>query len=314
MAGKAPTEEEVLGYFKSCGNWGRWGAEDELGTVNYITPMQRKRAASLVEEGVSVTCARPMRPDRGPDVGAPMLHFMTSSGEAHAGKPTQPGTLQASGDFFGISYHGYTTTHVDSLCHVFWDGKMYNGFSADEVTSREGAKKESIELLANGVVTRGVLLDITRVRNVDWLPPNEPVMPEDLEAAEALEGVRVEEGDILLVRTGNYRKRLETGPVPNTEPMVACQVACTPWFKDRGVAMLGTDTSNDVRPSHYATITAPLHTMCLVTLGIWLIDNANLEDLAQACAQRNRYEFMLSLGPLKLRNVTGSPVNPIAIF
>jgi len=96
--------------------------------------------------------------------------------------------------------------------------------------------------------------------------------------------------------------------------MVACQVACTPWFKERGVAMLGTDTSNDVRPSHYATITAPLHTVCLVTLGLWLIDNTNLEELAQACAQRNRYEFMLSLGPLKLRNVTGSPVNPIAIF
>ncbi len=139
-------------------------------------------------------------------------------------------------------------------------------------------------------------------------------MPEDLEAAEELEGVRVEEGDILLVRTGNYRMRLEEGPRPNTQPFTACQVACTPWFKERGVAMLGTDTSNDVRPSHYATVTAPLHTVCLVTLGLWLIDNANLEELAQACERRNRYEFMLSMGPLKLRNVTGSPVNPIAIF
>ena len=116
------------------------------------------------------------------------------------------------------------------------------------------------------------------------------------------------------MRTGNYRMRLETGRVPNTEPSTACQVACTPWFKERGVAMLGTDTSNDMRPSHYATVTAPLHTVSLVTLGMWLIDNTNLEQLAEACAERGRYEFMLSLGPLVLRNVTGSPVNPIAIF
>ena len=139
-------------------------------------------------------------------------------------------------------------------------------------------------------------------------------MPEDLEAAEEVEGVRVEEGDILLVRTGNYRKRLEQGPVPNTQPATACQVACTPWFKERGVAMLGTDTSNDVRPSHYATITAPLHTVSLVTLGLWLIDNTNLEQLTQACQERQRYEFLLTLGPLRLRNVTGCPVNPIALF
>ena len=139
-------------------------------------------------------------------------------------------------------------------------------------------------------------------------------MPEDLEAAERTQGVQVEEGDILLVRTGNYRKMLDLGPVPNTAPMTACQVACTPWFKERGVAMLGTDTSNDFRPSHYATITAPLHTVSLVTLGLWLIDNTNLEQLAQACAERNRYQFMLTLGPLRLRNVTGSPVNPIALF
>ena len=139
-------------------------------------------------------------------------------------------------------------------------------------------------------------------------------MPQDLEAAERAQGVRVEEGDILLVRTGNYRKRLATGPVPNTEPSTACQVACTPWFKERGVAMLGTDTSNDCQPSHYATVTAPLHTVSLVTLGLWLIDNANLEELSQACAQRQRYEFMLTLGPLGLRIVTGSPVNPIALF
>ena len=160
----------------------------------------------------------------------------------------------------------------------------------------KGPRATPLKWPAQGIVTRGVLLDITRVRGADWLEPTDPVMPEDLEAAERLQGVRVEEGDILLVRTGNYRMRLETGRVPNTQPSTACQVACTPWFKERGVAMLGTDTSNDIRPSHYATVTAPLHTVSLVTLGMWLIDNTNLEQLAEACAERGRYEFMLSLG------------------
>jgi len=149
---------------------------------------------------------------------------------------------------------------------------------------------------------------------VEWLQPDAPVMPEDLDAAEELHGVRVGEGDILLVRTGYYRRRLLEGALPGGEPTPACQAACAPWFKERGVAMLGTDTSNDVRPSQYPDIGSPLHTLCLVTLGLWLIDNANLEQLADACRRHNRYEFMLNLGPLVLRNVTGSPVNPIAIF
>jgi kynurenine formamidase len=139
-------------------------------------------------------------------------------------------------------------------------------------------------------------------------------MPADLEAAERQAGVQVEAGDILLVRTGNYRNILEQGPVPGTAPRTACHVACTPWFKQRDIAMLGTDTSNDVRPSAYPNIATPLHTVALVGLGLWLIDNANLEQVAAACQQRQRYTFLLCLAPLRLRRVTGSPVNPIAMF
>ena len=205
-------------------------------------------------------------------------------------------------------------THVDSLSHFFWEGKTYNGFPAHMVSTSMGATFGSVEEAKTGMITRGVLVDVPMVRNIDWVERGEGVMRDDILAAEERCGFKVEEGDILLVRTGNYRKRLEQGPVSGTEPKTACQVACAPWFKERGIAMLGTDTSNDVRPSHYATITSPLHTMCLVTLGLWLIDNANLEQLAEACQQRNRYEFMLTLAPLRLRNVTGSPVNPIALF
>ena len=315
MAAQFPTEAQVLDWFSALSNWGRWGEDDQRGCLNLITPAKGKQAAGLVQDGTTVSCARPIVTDITADTTHQVQRHMVDSGEGRDTDPPERRLVRrGAAEFIGMVFHGQTITHIDALSHYSWQGKLYNGKPASLITSREGAQTHSIEPACDGIVTRGVLLDIPRVRGVSWLPPEEPVMPQDLEEAERLEGVRVEEGDILLVRTGNYRKRLDLGPVPSSEPMTACQVACTPWFKERGIAMLGTDTSNDVRPSHYATITAPLHTMCLVTLGLWLIDNANLEQLAEACQQRNRYEFMLTLAPLRLRNVTGSPVNPIALF
>jgi kynurenine formamidase len=315
MAAEIPAEAQVLDWMTSLSNWGRWGNDDQKGCLNLITPEKRKQAATLVRDGISVSCARPITTEITPDITYQVQRYMVDSGE---GRDTDPPerrlARRGAAEFIGMVFHGQTITHIDALSHYSWQGKLYNGKPASLITSREGAQTHSIELASDGIVTRGVLLDITRVRNVPWLAPEDPVMPEDLEAAEEIEGVHVEEGDLLLVRTGNYRRRLESGPVPNTQPTTACQVACTPWFKERGVAMLGTDTSNDVRPSQYATINSPLHIMSLVTLGMWLIDNANLEELSQACQQRSRYEFMLAMGPLRLCHVTGSPVNPIALF
>ncbi len=315
MVTEIPPERQVLEWMNSLSNWGRWGKDDQLGCLNLITPAKRKAAAGLVQEGSPVSCSRPIVTEMAPDIAFQVQRYMVDSGE---GRDTDPPerqlTRRGAAEFIGMVFHGQTITHIDAMSHYSWQGKMYNGAPASKITSREGAQVHSIEAAAQGIVTRGVLLDIPLVRGVDWLTADSPVMPQDLDAAEALQGVRVEEGDILLVRTGNYRRRLESGPVPNSEPGVACQVACTPWFKERGIAMLGTDTPNDVRPSQYATIGSPLHVMCLVTMGLWLIDNANLEQLAEACRERSRYEFMLTLAPLRLRNVTGSPVNPIALF
>ena len=310
-----PSEAQVLEWMTSLSNWGRWGADDQLGCLNLITPPKRKQAAALVRDGFAVSCARPIVTDIAADVNFQVQRYMVDSGE---GRETDPPERRLSrrgaAEFIGMVFHGQTITHIDALSHYSWQGKMYNGTPAHQVTSREGAQSHSIEPAADGIVTRGVLLDIPALKGVDWLDPAEPVMPADLDAAERLHRVRLEEGDVLLVRTGNYRKRLDIGPVSSTEPGVACHVACAPWFKERGVAMLGTDTPNDMRPSQYATMTSPVHIMCLVTLGLWLIDNANLEQLAAACRERGRYDFMLTLAPLRLLNVTGSPVNPIALF
>ena len=310
-----PSEAQVLEWMSSLSNWGRWGEEDQKGCLNLINESNRLKAAALVKDGSTVSCARPITTEIQPDTSFQVQRYMIDSGEGRETDPPERRLVRrGASEFIGMVFHGQTITHIDALSHYSWQGKLYNGKPANLITSREGAQSHSIEVASQGIVTRGILLDIPLVKGKDWLEPNEPVMPEDLEAAEELEGVNVDEGDILLVRTGNYKMRLETGRVPNTQPMTACQVACTPWFKERGVAMLGTDTSYDIRPSHYATVTAPLHTVSLVTLGMWLIDNANLEDLADKCRQLGRYEFMLSLGPLIMRNVTGSPVNPIAIF
>jgi len=170
-------------------------------------------------------------------------------------------------------------------------------------------------VLRDGVVSRGVLLDVARTRNVSWLGPGEGVMPEDLEAAEKAQGLRVESGDILLVRTGYYARRLAEGPVnPMEAGTPALHVACCPWLRERGVAMIGTDTHNDIAPLPYPALGNSFHVVSLVAMGLWLIDNMNLEEVARAAADRKRWEFLLTIAPLRLKNVTGSPVNPIAMF
>lgn len=317
MATTLPTEADVLHYMETCSNWGRWGEQDELGTINLITPEKRLSAFQLVREGAAVTCARPVTTDMTADTTFQVMRFMVDSGEGRdpdSAEGARPRRIGAS-EFIGMVFHGATITHVDSLAHIFWQGKIYNGRPAHLVTSREGAQVESVDLLHNGIMTRGVLLDIARAKGKDWLELGEPVLPADLEAAEQACGVRVEPGDILLIRTGYVRRRHERGPVnPMQDGSPGPQAACLPWFHQRGIAMLGSDTHNDLSPSGYPNLPLPVHVVGIVAMGLWLIDNCNLEDLAQACAARRRWEFLLTIAPLRLCNVTGSPVNPLAIF
>ncbi|OLC13415.1 MAG: hypothetical protein AUH29_12915 [Candidatus Rokubacteria bacterium 13_1_40CM_69_27] len=310
-----PTESDVIKMIDSLSNWGRWGAEDQLGTINFITPDRRRRAARLVADGMPVSCARPISTEIAADTTFQPLRFMVDSGEGRdTASPERVLQRRGASEFIGMVFHGYTITHVDTPAHYFWNGRIYNGRSCNLITSREGAQVESVDLLRDGVVSRGVLLDIAALRG-RWLSAGEGVMPEDLEAAEKAAGLRVEEGDILLLRTGYYGRRLKEGPrSPMKDGSPAAHVACAPWFRERDIAMLGTDTHNDVTPVPYPGIGNALHVVALVTLGLWLIDNMNLEELAQACAARRRWEFMLTIAPLRLQNTTGSPVNPIALF
>ena len=181
MPGRAPSEHEVIDYLKTLSNWGRWGAEDELGTINLITPAKRAAAARLVQDGVAVTGARPIVTDITADTTFQFMRFMVDSGEGRdTAPPERVRARRGAGEFIGMVFHGYTVTHIDTPAHFFWEGKIYNGRSCNLITSREGATVEAVELLHDGVVSRGVLLDVARTRGVRWLEPGEGVMPEDL--------------------------------------------------------------------------------------------------------------------------------------
>ncbi len=307
---KIPTEQEVIGYMKSLSNWGRWGPDDMLGTLNLITPKKRTQAARLVRQGISVSCARPILPDLAADVTSiPPIHYMTSSGE------TAPATgAGGTGDFVGMVFHGLSITHIDAPPHQFWDGKMFNGKPASAVTAQQRATVGGVELLKDGILTRGVLLDIAALKGKPWLEAGEAVFPEDLEAAEKAQGVRLEEGDALLVRMGWYKRRVEVGPPTAAQGRPGLHASTLPWLHKRGISVALADASWDMAPSGYAGIRIPVHTVGIVFMGLWLIDAGNCEEVVEVCRRLNQWEFMFVVAPLRWRNATGSPVSPLAVF
>jgi kynurenine formamidase len=230
--------------------------------------------------------------------------------------PYRPGDRSAGAlEHLGLVYHGHTVTHVDGLSHIFWDGKMYNGKPAELVTSTLGATHHAITVLRDGVVTRGVLLDVAQVRGVDWLEPGEAVFPEDLEACETQFGMRVEEGDVIMLRTGYGKKVRDAGGDEVVRVgRAGWHAACLPWFRERGVAMIACDTAQDAQPSGYKTLRGPIHAIGIVAMGLWLVDNCDLEALSQTCDELGRHEFLFTLAPLRWIGATGSPANPIATF
>jgi kynurenine formamidase len=293
---------QVAEFRQSLSNWGRFGSEDQLGTLNLITPEKRAAAAAAVRSGRAVSCARPLptRPDL--DNRNPVQHHMIATGSEGWG-----------GDYFAIAPHGYATSHIDALCHIFHDGQLYNGYSTDQVTPR-GARQLAIDQLRDGITSRGVLLDIPRVRGVEFLEPGDPIFVPDLEGAESLAGLCVESGDVLLVRTGRWRYREERGAWDPAAGMAGLDASCLPWLHERGVAALGSDGVSDVVPSRIPGEAMPIHSIAIVTMGLHLLDNLELEALAVACSEENRWSVLLCAAPLVLCGGTASPVNPIAIF
>jgi kynurenine formamidase len=216
-------------------------------------------------------------------------------------------------DYFALAPHGFATSHIDALCHVFHEGRIFNGYSAETVTAH-GATRLGIHHLQSGIVTRGVLLDVPALRGVDSVEPGEPIFPEDLEATEERAGLRVGAGDALLVRTGRWRWRHDHCPWDLGRRAAGLDASCLPWLCERDVATLGSDGVSDVIPSRVDGVGMPIHTVTLVVMGVHLMDNLDLDALGTACADEGRWEFLFTVAPLVLRRGTASPVNPIAVF
>ena len=299
QSGSAPTRMSAAEFehlFKQNTNWGRWGKEDVLGTINLITDQKRKQAAALVKSGFSVSVAHDLSTVEAADNPRPLKRELAPNFRV---------------DSYFFQYHGTFVTHQDALCHYTFDNHVYNERPLNTKDCFPG-----IENLKNGIITRGILIDIPRLKGVPYLEPDAAVFQKDIEAWEKMAAVKVASGDAVILRTGRWARREKKGPWNAIANAAGFDVTVAPWFKARDVALAGGDVTVEIHtdPPVVEGQTTPLHTILIAGLGMPIIDDFDPEALAEICARLHRWEFMLVVAPLRVPNGTGGPVNPIAIF
>jgi kynurenine formamidase len=316
-APRDPTRDEVVQMMRDISNWGRWGKDDERGTLNLVTPEKRKAAAALVKDGISVSLAHTLDKEVYPDNPTPFKQEFLMGADGKL----RPGSMM---DIISSTYHATTTTHMDALCHYIFEGKTFNGWDVEQwhkatltrpgFGEGPGCLKNSVLGFKDGLLTRGILIDLPLMKGVKWLEPGTPVTIADLEAWEKFSGVKIGSGDALFLRTGRFARRAELGPWPAAREAAGFHVSVMPWFKQRDVALISSDAVQDVQPSNIQGFPRPIHMLSINTLGMPMIDVADLEDVARLAAKLKRWEFMLTVAPLPAPGGSGSPVNPIATF
>jgi len=302
------SEAEFRSLYERLRGQAPWGPDDRRGALNYITAAEVLAAAGEVRLGRTVSLAAPVEHWVTPDNPDPAQHQMKGPLGADAG----PG-LSFSRDRIAMNIHGNADSHIDALCHVIFDGRLYNGVAADTITET-GAAELSISAAADGIVGRGVLLDVPRSRGLPWLDPGDHVTGADLLAAERGQGVKIGQGDIVLIRVGHRRRRNEQGPWDAAKGRAGLHPAVLPLLAQRRIAALGSDGNNDTAPSAAAGVDFPVHVLAVNALGLHLLDYLQFTELTEACAAAGRWSFLCIIAPLRLPTGTGSPVNPIAIL
>jgi kynurenine formamidase len=299
-ASRAPRNaEEFDALFQQVKNWGRWGKDDQLGSANLVTVAKRKQAVALVKDGITVSLAHNALTEKAEDNSNPFEHTMLRGNNM---------------DRYAVSYHGYAHSHIDALCHILYKDQTYNGYARADVNTDKGCTKLGIDNLKNGIVTRGILIDIPRLRNLPYLEPGTAVYVEDLEAWEKKAGLKIASGDAIFLRTGRWARREKLGPWNVGQSAAGLHASVAPWIKARGVAFLGSDAAEDVSPSMVEGVALPVHTLMITGLGMNLLDNQDLEALGEMAAKLNRWEFMLTIAPVPVTGGTGFPLNAIAMF
>ena len=301
------TLDEFGQLVEEVSNWGRWGSDDERGAMNFLTADRIVDAARLVRTGRTVSMALLWNTEAGPDNPRPALHYMTQLGDRDPGEP------QTNADFLGTDFHGKAMSHLDALCHCDFRGRLYNGVPQSSIGSA-GATFGSVMMVEHGIIGRGVLLDIPRLRGVEWLEPGTAVMAEEVLAAEEAQDTRIGSGDIVLLRSGHFKRRQALGAWAPFYLSAGLHATAMKLLWEREVSVLGADGDSDARPSPVDGMLSPVHALALNAMGVHLLDNLQLEDVAAACAQEERWEFLCVVAPLRVPGGTGGPVNPIAIF
>lgn len=294
-------------YDELCGRL-PWGPDDRRGALNYITPAGVLAALREVKLGRTVSLGNPVEDRPAADNPEPARHEMKWPLGADAG----PGVAFGL-DLFSMNIHGNADSHIDALCHVIFDGTLHNGVNADTI-GENGAAELTIDVAANGIVGRGVLLDVPRVRGVQWLEPGDHVTADDLLAAERDQGVQVGRGDIVLVRVGHRSRRNEQGPWDAANARAGLHPVLMPALAERQIGVLGSDGNNDTAPSLVEGVDFPVHVLAVNALGLHLLDYLQFSELATTCAALGRWSFLCVIAPLRLPSATGSPVNPIAVL
>jgi kynurenine formamidase len=299
------TRAQFDALFQEISNWGRWGKDDQLGTLNLITPAVRKGAAALVKEGITVSLALPLNDVADPVNGNPFEHELAVS---------EFGGHQVAGDKYSVSYHGFAHSHMDGLPHFAHNGFFYNGVPFSEAKPT-GASKLGIQNAGiNGVFARGVLVDMPAHLGIPYLEPGVAITAADIEAWETQNGVRIGSGDVLLIRTGRWQKVAKDGQWNFVARAAGSHASLARWLKQRDVAVIGSDGVSDVMPSGVEGLVNPLHELVLAGLGMPILDNLDLDAVAATASRLKRPTFLYVGAPLRVPGGTGSPLNPLAVF
>jgi len=306
-----PLPEVFIDLAREVNNWGRWGDDDERGTLNLVTPEAVQRAAESVRKGVAFPLALALSAD-GPQTGAipgriNPIHLMT---QVHTPYTKDPQGVRASDDSVAMGLQA--GTHWDSLAHVSYDGRVYNGFGAKAI-DESGASRLGIQNVRS-LVSRGVLLDVARTKGVERLEPGYVVRMSDLEAAVETARTRILPGDVVLIRTGHIQLFAQGDRDAYGYPSPGPGIEAVRWFRAHDIAAAATDTFGfEVLPCEREDLFLPVHMLDLVEMGMIQGQNFWLEDLAEDCAADGRYTFLLEATPEPFVGAVGAPVAPVAV-
>jgi hypothetical protein len=312
------TFEQVVAMEQSLSNWGRWGEDDERGTLNLVTRQKTKEALRLVNDGMVISLARFAMLEKTIDnfTFGPTQHEMWYG----VAGPPKPGETRGALDTISYGLHDGTNSHLDALCHytLLHGGNVvvYNGHPS---ATDKGCAKSAIDRMGPGLATRAILVDMPLLKGVNWLAPHTPIYAEDLEAWEKFANVRIGKGDAVLVRTGRWALRAAEGPWPQAREAAGLHASVMPWLKQRDIALLASDAVNDVQPPGIVggageAAVRPVHLIAIAVMGMPLVDNGDFEDAARETAARKRWEFFMTVQFTALEGGTATNFNALAIF